>query len=171
MSAGARAPLVSVADIDDYSPPIETISEECANALSLLAHERAKESPGTITTHERGVGGEYVVTQNLGIEDQFDDEIYEYGDGGADFVFKDKRVDVKTTGPRANNPELWVNTRQQLRADWYVLVQQLNLRTYQIIGYAPRDRVDAAPVRRILCDDYVDKVRAVEPDLLTPWPY
>lgn len=171
MSASARAPLVSVADIDEYEPPIETIPEECANALSLLAHERAKESPGTITTHERGILGEYAVAQNLDIVDQFDDRIYEYGDGGVDLVFNDKTIDVKTTNPRANNPELWVNTRQRLRADWFVLVQQLNLRTYRIIGCAPRETVESAPTRRILCDDYADRVRTVEPDLLTPWPF
>lgn len=171
MSAGVRAPLVSVADIEEYTPPIETIPDECANALSLLAHERAKESPGTIECHERGIMGEYVVAQNLDIRDQFDDRILEYGDGGVDLVYNDKTIDVKTVNSRANNPELWVNKRQPLRADWYVLVQQLNLRTYQIVGCAPCETVESAPVRRIICDDYADKVRAVEGDLLTPWPY
>lgn len=163
--------MIPVAALRRYSPAVVSISEGKRKALSLYAHKRAKNSPGSITQHERGILGEYAVAKNLDIINRVDTNIYEYGDDGYDLIYRGDTIDVKTVSSRANNPELWVNARKPLEADWYVLVQQLNVSKYQIMGYAPHDTVEQATVRTIICDDYCDRVRAVGPDQLIPWPF
>jgi hypothetical protein len=168
MSSEGLQPLMPVTALDRHDPPIVTIEPEKLDALTLCAYERAKNSPGSIENHELGIHGEYAFAKYRGIPEAVDTEIYEYGDDGYDLEIDGQTVDVKTVNQHANNPELWVNVDCQLNADHYVLVHKLNASKFQIIGYAPRELVRNARVRKIRCDGYCDRVRAVPRDMLFP---
>lgn len=159
-------PLVSVVNSKGYTPETVKIEPEKVHALSLHAHERAKNSPGTISQHEQGLLGEYALARHLGVPDAVDTNIYKNGDPGYDLDIESGTIDVKTAGKRWNNPELFVRVHKRLVADFYVLVQQLNRQMYQIIGWVPRKTVREAPVRRIQREGYTDRVRAVPQDCL-----
>lgn len=169
MSSQLGRPLVSVVDSKNYIPETVHIEPEVAQALSLLACKRAMNSPGSIRHHERGLFGEYAYAKSNDATDAVDTNIYDYGDAGYDLEFEAGTIDVKTAGRQWNNPELQINTRQDLEADFYVLVHQLNRQCYQIIGWVPREVVQNAPTRRILHEDYADRVRAVPRDWLRPF--
>lgn len=168
MSTQIPEPLVSATDIEDHDSPIVQIDKGKRDALSLCGHKRAKNSPGTIRCHERGILGEYAVAKYLGIPDRVDTNIYEFGDSGYDFEYRGDTIDVKTVGPKENNPELRVNSRKPPIADYYVLAQQLNLSTYQIIGYAHRQAVCNARTRLMRLDGYCKRVFALPQDQLYP---
>lgn len=169
MSSQLDRPPVSVVDSKRYTPATVKIQPEKVHALSLHAHQRAKDSSGTISDHEQGLLGEYALARYLGVPDAVDTNIYDYGDPGYDPVIEDHTIDVKTAGRQWNNPDLLVTVRQPLDAVFFVLVQQLNRQTYQVIGWAPRAAVGNAPTRTILHDDYADRVRAVPQDWLRPF--
>lgn len=167
-------PLVPVSDIPISELPIISISQSRLEALSVMGAERAEDSRGTIQNHEKGVFGEYVVAKHLGVPDRIDDQIYENGDPGYDLVFRGKKIDVKTVGPRANNPFLPVSTYGKLLADYYVLVQQLNRSNYRIFGYAHRLQVKRSRTLKFSHnslhspDRFDDEVYVVEQDRLRP---
>lgn len=161
-SVESVSPLIPVAETPDTAKHTVDIPDEVRIPLSELGTERATDSPGSIKHHIRGICGEYAVAKFFGIEEQVDTEIYEYGDPGWDLTYRDNTIDVKTVGPRANNPCLMVNDRKPISADFYVLVQELSSRSYRLIGYAPACMVKTAPVRRIRYEGYADRVKAVE---------
>ncbi len=114
--------------------------------------------------------GEFAVAEFFDVPEAVDNEIYEYGDPGYDLQIDGNTIDVKTVGPRANNPGLMINTKQTIDADYYILVQELNANAYRIIGYAPAPVVRTADTCRIRLDGYADHVRLVEQYDLFPIP-
>lgn len=134
-------PLISVSDIPKTAQPTIEIQDSKRIPLSNLGSRRAKDSHGTIENHIRGICGEFAVAKYLGIPESLDTEIYEDGDLGWDLERNNKKIDVKTVGPHVNNPKLLISARAQIKADYYVLVQELNAHNYRIIGYAPSETV------------------------------
>lgn len=155
------SPFVPVSEVPDDQLPIVHINQTRRDALEVCGTKRAKDSPGTIENHIRGIKGEYAVAKHYGDPDRVDTEIRRYGDGGVDLEILG-RVQVKTCRSRVNNPRLLVAARKLLRADHYVLVQELDRSTYRIIGYAPRATVAEAPISRFQLDGYAKRLRVVE---------
>jgi hypothetical protein len=91
--------------------------------------------------------GEYVVANLFGAD--VDTEIYDGGDGGFDFIVDGMRVDVKTRNPRCNNPDLLVDANTQIRADYYVLAQEVSPCEYRVFGYTSAETVRDARVTTI----------------------
>lgn len=166
MSTDDYRPLVSVTESKQYRPPVVSILKRRCTALSLHAHERAKHGPGSIRQHELGILGEYAVAKYMGEPEAFDTTVYDHGDPGYDLRITGQTIDVKTASNRANNPELWIDASASLDAEFYALVHQLNYTTYQLIGYAPRQMVEEARIRRIQLDGYCERVRAIPQDNL-----
>jgi len=142
-------PLISVADLSDRCFPTRRIPQNERTSLELNGIERAKNSPGStqIQNDVRGIIGEYVVADLFGAE--VNTEIYQGGDGGYDFCVDGMLVDVKTRNPRCNNPDLLVDANENLRADYYVLAQELSSCTYRVIGYASARTVQNARIMEI----------------------
>jgi len=159
------SPFVPVSEIPEEQLPMVHISKERRDALEVCGTKRAKGSPGNIDNHIRGIKGEFVVAKYYGDPDQVDTEMRKYGDGGVDLEILG-RVQVKTCRPRVNNPRLLVGARKRIRADTYILVQELDRSTYRIIGCAPRQVVVEAPVSRFRLDGYAKQLRVVEQDNL-----
>lgn len=167
-------PLVPVSELDISTLPIVSIAPSRLKALSIVGAQRAKDARGTIEQHEQGIFGEFAVAKYLGITEKVDTEIYEDGDPGYDLTFRGKTIDVKTVGPRVNNPFLAVSTYSELVADYYVLVQQLNFSNYRLIGYAHRLQVEQSRTLTFAHhelhapDRFDDEVYVVEQDSLRP---
>jgi hypothetical protein len=156
-------PLVSAGAVAPTDHPLVTVEDERRLPLEEYGTRRAASSRGSIEHHVRGILGEFAVAKYLGIPDQVDTEIYDDGDPGYDLRYRNQTIDVKTAGPQAQTPELWVNANRPLEADVYVLAQELNAGFYRLIGYAPRSQV--ARARERILDggvyDWPDVVRAV----------
>jgi len=155
------SPFVPVSEIPNEQLPIVHIERAQRNALEVCGTKRAKDSPGTIDNHIRGIKGEFAVAKHYGDPERVDTEKRKYGDGGVDLDILG-RVQVKTCGPHVNNPRLLVDAKKRLRADHYVLVQELDRSTYRIIGYAPRATVAEASISRFRLDGYAKQLRTVE---------
>jgi hypothetical protein len=163
-------PLVSVSEIPQTVQPTVEISDAKRIPLSKLGTKRARDSPGSTDDHIRGILGEYAVAKFFGKPKKVDEEIYEYGDPGYDLQINGQTIDVKTVSPRANNPGLMVDVRENIEADYYILVQELNANTYRIIGYAPGSIVKEADIHRIRLEGYAKRLRVVEQYDLFPIP-
>lgn len=163
-------PLVPVSEMPRAVQATVEISDAKRIPLSEIGTKRAVGGPGSIKDHIRGIMGEYAVAKFFGVPEKIDDEIYENGDPGYDLQIDSKTIDVKTVGPRANNPGLMVDARRNVEADYYVLVQELNANTYHIIGYAPATVVENADIRPIRLDGYAKRLRVVEQYDLFPIP-
>lgn len=167
-------PLVPVSRLDKSELPVVTISQSKVEALSIVGAKRAKNSRGSIRNHELGILGEYAVAEHLDVPDRINTEILDDGDPGYYFIYRGRRVDIKTTGPKENNPSLRVGAHGELSADFYVLVQQLNRTNYRIIGYAPRLLVMQSEIFTFSRskwhwpDRYGDQVYMIEQDSLRP---
>lgn len=165
-------PLVPVSRLEASELPVVTVPQSKVEALSIVGAKRAKSGRGTIRNHELGILGEYAVAKHLGVPDRVNTEILDGGDPGYDLMYRGRRVDVKTAGPKENNPSLRVGAHRELRADFFVLAHQLNRTNYRIIGYAPRLLVKRSPIftfsrsRRHWPDRYGDQVYMVEQDSL-----
>lgn len=148
-SAFEPNPLISVADLPEWCFPTRRIPQNERMALELSGIERAKNSPGGDTARNdvRGIMGEYVVANLFGAD--VDTEIYHGGDGGFDFCVDGKLIDVKTRNPRCNNPDLLVDANKKIRADYYVLAQEVSPCEYRVFGYASAQRVRDARVMTI----------------------
>jgi hypothetical protein len=166
----ASDPLISVSEMPKANQPVVEIPDSKRIPLSEYGTKRARDSPGTIKDHIRGIMGEFVVAKFFDVPERVDDEIYEYGDPGYDLQIDSKTIDVKTVGPRANNPGLMIDANQSIDADYYILVQELNACTYRIIGYAPAPVVENADTRPIRLDGYAKRLRIVEQYDLFPIP-
>jgi hypothetical protein len=153
--------------------PIVKIPRNKRIPLTEHAARRAADGRGTFENHETGILGEWAVGRLLGIENRLDTDVYEYGDDGVDLRYRGRTIDVKTVGPRASDPELWVDVTRPLHADYYVLVQQLSTARLRIIGYAPRKTVANAYERDTssAIDWHSERVRAVPQDDLHPIPW
>lgn len=163
-------PLVPVSEMPKAVQPTVEISDAKRIPLSELGTERARGGPGSIENHIRGILGEFAVAKFFDVPGKVDNEIYEYGDPGYDLQINGNTIDVKTVGPRANNPGLMIDATQEIKADYYVLVQELNANTYRIIGYAPGPVVRNSNVRLLRLDGYAKKFRVVEQYDLFPVP-
>ena len=161
-------PLVSAIEAPDWFKPIIEFPIEKYRALSIAGTKRANGAPGEPEKHIRGICGEYAVAKLLGISDQVDTDIYEYGDGGFDLKLGDKIIDVKTAGPHVSTPSILTDPRKEVRADYYVLVQQVGQTAYKILGYAPAPVVEDAYVLELSRDEYTERVRTVEQHDLFP---
>lgn len=160
--------LVSVADLPDELFPTICIPENRYGPLTSHGTKRARHSPGSVDDHIRGILGEFAVASLFNVPERVDTRLYESGDQGFDLVINGSRIDVKTAGPRVNNPRLMVDADEELRADLYVLVQELSSRVYRILGYAPLGVVAQASVSEFSGRFGVNRVRAVEQDQLSP---
>ena len=163
-------PLVSVSEMPKTVQPTIEIPDAKRIPLSELGTKRARDGPGSIENHIRGIMGEFAVAKFFGVPEKVDDEIYEYGDAGYDLQIDGKTIDVKTVDPRANNPGLMIDSTRNIVADYYVLVQELNANTYRLIGYAPAPVVENADVRLLHMDGYAKKLKVVEQVDLFPIP-
>lgn len=167
-------PLVPVSELETSELPVVRLDPGRVEALAELGARRAKNSRGTIDSHEQGALGEYAVAKHLEVTEEFDTEIYEGGDPGFDLRYRGMRVDGKTVGPQVNNPRLHVSTHGELTADYYILVQQLNRREYRIFGCAPKPVVKRSPTfrfsrsRGLWPDRHGDEVYVVEQQNLSP---
>lgn len=166
----ASDPLVPVSEMPKAVQPTVEIPDAKRIPLSELGTERAKGVPGTIENHIRGILGEFAVAKFFGVPEKLDDEIYEHGDSGFDLQIDGKTIDVKTVDSRANNPGLMIDARRQIKADYYVLTQELNASTFRIIGYAPASVVKNANVRSFQLEGYAKRLRVVEQYDLFPIP-
>lgn len=170
MSNIETKPLVPASRIPIQSKPIIEIPANIRHCLEELGTKRAMNSRGTIEENIRGIKGEWAVAKYLGIENNIDTEIYDYGDGGVDLRYQGQSIDVKTVGRRANNPNLWVDKNIKLNASKYVLAQELNPSLYQIHGYAFKSEVDKARVRDISEMWHANLVREIGQDRLHSLP-
>lgn len=166
----ATTPLISVSDIEEDLRVVVNIPDEKRIPLSEIGTKRAKDSPGTIQDHIRGILGEFAVAKHLGVPDKVDTEIYDDGDEGYDLQFNNKTIDVKTLGPQWNRPRLIVPVYQGIQADYYVLVQEISSTTYEIIGYAPAAVVADSKVEQIPGARIGTRGYTVEQYKLTPIP-
>ena len=166
----ATDPLISVSEMPKTVQPTVEISDAKRIPLSELGTMRAQGGPGSIEDHIRGILGKFAIAKFFGAPEKVDNEIYEYGDPGYDLQIDGKTIDVKTVNPRANNPGLLIDATQNINADYYVLVQELNASTYRIIGYAPARVVKNADVRSMRLDGYAKRLRIVEQYDLFPIP-
>jgi len=165
------SPLVPVAETPETVQPTVDIPDERRIPLERHGTRRAKDSPGSIEKHIRGMCGEFAVAKFFGVPERVDTEIYEFGDPGFDLRIAGKTLDVKTVRPSVNNPCLMVGVRKSIDADYYVLVQELNASTYRIIGYAPALMLAHARVRRLQIDEYAaERFRVVEQQALFHLP-
>jgi hypothetical protein len=162
--------LISVADLPNEIFPTIHISDNRYGPLTTHGTERAYHSPGTVEDHIRGILGEFAVADMFQVPERIDTSLYEYGDPGFDLKINGMRIDVKTAGPRVNNPRLMVAEKDELKADLYVLVQELSSRVYRVLGYAPVDVVERAPVSKFSGRFGGNRVRIVEQDQLAPLP-
>jgi hypothetical protein len=168
-----QQPLIPASKAVGPMQPVVTVPRNKRIPLTEHAARRAIDSRGTPENHQRGILGEWAVSRLLGIEDRLDTEVYEYGDSGVDLRYHGKTIDVKTVGPHASNPELWVDLTQSLNAEYYVLAQQVSTARLRVIGYAPREAVANAYERDIssAVDWHAERVRAVPQDELYPIPW
>ena len=169
-SYGPSAPLISVADLSETSFPTVPIPDNRYLPLTEHGTRRARNSPGTTDNHIQGILGEFALAELLCIPNQVDTQLYENGDPGYDLQYRGYTIDVKTTNPRMNNPQLMVDCQKQLNADFYVLVQEVGARHYQVLGYAPRCIVESAPVKEFGTVPGYNRVRIVDQDRLFPIP-
>lgn len=168
----SHGPLFRAVDVPLDCHPTVHIPSHRRHALSQLALQRAKSGRGDHTDHERGIYGEFAVAKWLDYEnpvDALDKTIYQQGgDPGYDLVYRGRTIDVKTVGPRWSSPALLVSAFGDLRAEFYVLAQQLNVSNYRILGYAPRSVVADAPVRSISYPYDQNKVHFIQQQDLFP---
>lgn len=162
--------LVTVADLPTRIFPTIRIPENRHLPLTEHGTKRAYHAPGSTERHIRGILGEFAVADLFHVPDRVDTCLYEYGDPGFDFRLNGFRVDVKTAGPRENNPRLLVDADSEIVADLYILAQELSSRVYRVLGYAPADVVRAAPVCEFRQRIGASRVRVVERDQLAPLP-
>lgn len=127
-------PWISVADLPEHSFPTVPITQEERQAIELHGAERAKYTPGPaeIEKEVRGLGGELAFSKAF--DGVVDTNQQDGGDGGYDFDIRGTRVDVKTRSRRVNNPDLLVSSKNEIRADCYVLIQERSRYDYQILG-------------------------------------
>ena len=161
-------PIISAAAFPTATLPTVTVPDRRYQPLCANGAQRAMNHHGTVECHERGILGEYSFGKLVGVPDQVDTEIYEYGDPGYDFDLPVGTIDVKTARPQWDQPSLLVDASKALTADYFVLVHQLSQRCYRVIGYAPAAAVIRAPVRRISLHS-ANKVRMVDQQYL--WPF
>jgi hypothetical protein len=160
------SPFVPVSEIPVDQLPIVYIKKSRRDALEICGTKRANGSSGTPENHMMGIKGEYAVAKFYGDPDGVDTAVDKSSDGGVDLdILGD--IQVKTCGSQVNNPKLMISDTENLHADHYVLVQELDRSSYRIIGYAPKQTVANAPVSRFATID--EPVRVIEqPDLWQP---
>lgn len=177
-SAGGPAPqrdpwgkrLITVADLPTDIFPTLRIPENRYLPLTEHGTKRAYHAPGSPEHHIRGILGEFAVADLFHVPNRVDTCIYEYGDPGFDFRLNGFRVDVKTAGPQENNPRLLVGADSEIQADLYILAQELSSRVYRVLGYAPADVVEDAPVCEFPQRIGASRVRVIKRDQLAPLP-
>lgn len=142
-------PLVSTADVPRRLQPTTQIPSTQLDVLEQHGKRRARNGArGSEGNHVMGILGEVAAARYLGVEDRVDTNLYENGDGGVDFSYRGVTIDVKTVGRHRSDPALTVDAYQELRADYYVLVDRIGQNEYRLVGYAPRHFVaNAAQMR------------------------
>lgn len=165
---GTPTPLVSVAELPSTSFPAIQIPDNRYLPLTEHGTRRARHASGTLQNHIRGILGEFALANLLGIPDKLDTQLYENGDPGYDLQYRGYTIDVKTAGPRTNNPQLMVDSRLDVTADFYVLAQEVGARHYQVLGYAPGCLIERAPVKEFSTSYDNNRVRVMDQDKLFP---
>jgi len=139
--------LPTVTLTDDELQDAQRIAEARNGSYDKIDGGRVCGDQTSADAHTTGVIGELVYATHY--NDQIDDSVYSYGDGGYDFVSGTITVDVKTTGTHLDRPALIVPADPVPTADLYFLVHQIGEKTARIIGFATRATVtDRLPVRR-----------------------
>jgi hypothetical protein len=84
-----------------------------------------------------GVMGELAVAGFLGVK--IDHTIYQNGDGGNDFRYKNATIQVKTNMGRGNDLYLYVPEKEQFKSSVGVLTRPVSMTQIEILGWISKE--------------------------------
>jgi len=68
-------------------------------------------------------------------------ELFNLHDDGVDYKIGDVKIDIKSTLFKKNNPRLFVTYSSKLKADYYLLFQNIGKKYIKFVGCASADKI------------------------------
>lgn len=142
---GEKPPGQTPADVPLNALPVVELTDDQLQHARRIAQARNQSydsidggrvcgEQSSTDAHTTGAVGE--IAYAIQYDEQVDESIYAYGDGGRDFTAGPIEIDTKNTRTHIDRPALVVPVEPEPTADVYFLLHQIGEQTVRIVGFA-----------------------------------